>query len=70
MGRPEIVADGLLLDTCVLIWWAGGVKKKFSASTLESVGKSDAVSVGSISVAEIARLSERARIRLTEHWKI
>ena len=70
MGRSEIVSDQLLLDTCVLIWWAAGEKKKIPESIRESVGKTDAVvSVGSISVAEVARLAERRRIRLSMHWK-
>lgn len=71
MGRPQIVADQFLLDTCVLIWWAAGEKKKISEPIRQAVGNpTAAVSVGSISVAEIARLAERRRIQLTSHWKI
>lgn len=53
-----------------MIWWALGDKKKLFGAVRERIGQPGAeVSIASISVAEIARLADRRRIHLAEHWK-
>jgi len=60
----------LLLDTCCIIW-AVSDPSSLSAKATDVLEREDSVIfVSSISCAEIARLSERGRIELDQHWKL
>jgi PIN domain nuclease of toxin-antitoxin system len=62
------VSEGLLLDTCALIWLVNE-PELLSEKQRQVLSVSDSVFVSAISSAEIACLQERGRIKLDRHWK-
>ena len=63
------MAEKFLLDTCLIIWVArpnGRISAKARDVLLHPTSQ---IFVASISVAEIARLYEKNRIVLRDHWK-
>lgn len=59
-----------LLDTCAILFVAGNTKD-LSSETLKRIDEAAVgdVFVSAISVAELACLQERGRIRLRQHWR-
>ena len=53
----------MILDTCVLLWLAGG-NKKLSRSALKKINEASAVYVSAISGFEIALKVARGKLRL------
>lgn len=71
MGWAELRLEkgGLLIDTCVLIWWASK-PEELSQSAVDALSSPDCdIYWSSITVAEVARLAEKKRIEIPEHWK-
>ncbi|TVP78164.1 MAG: type II toxin-antitoxin system VapC family toxin [Puniceicoccaceae bacterium] len=59
---------GLLLDTCALIWLVSE-SKRFSTKQRTALEQASQVYISAISCAEIACLTDRGRIDLSQHWK-
>ena len=63
------VNEGILLDTCALIWLANEPELLTEAQR-EALSTSDNVTISAVSCAELACLEQRDRIQLDRHWKL
>ena len=63
------VSEGILLDTCALIWLANE-PELLSEAQKEALSISENITISAVSSAELACLEQRGRIQLDRHWKL
>ncbi|MFQ3224320.1 MAG: PIN domain nuclease of toxin-antitoxin system [Lentimonas sp.] len=63
------VSEGILLDTCALIWLANE-PELLTEGQKEALSTSENVTISAVSSAELACLEQRGRITLDRHWKL
>lgn len=62
------MSEGLLLDTCALIWLVSE-SKHFSVKQKVALKEATNVYISAVSCAELACLADRGRLKLDTHWK-